>query len=179
MQNKAWQAYFWFPALLPPAVDLNRPHLKDLRNLMWDKVGDFSNEFDEYASTLFERPIRGSWRILINMTAQGVPHSGPGNPWHWDALSQAPSYPAEEVLTFELFASIFLHEVAHGWFYLLTDCEALQKWAEASDYKFSRKDETNWRRDEEDICWEISRLVCRILEIEFDEEAIPERPAVE
>ena len=161
-------------------VDLNHSHLKALVNpLMLNKVGDYSNEFDRYASDLFERPIRASWRTFRHIARIGVPHGsdgwgtvGVGNPWYWNPLSEKPYYPADEVLTFELFASIYLHEVAHGWYYLLLDEELLEKLSLSGEWESQPK--TNWRRDEEEICWEISRFVCNLLEIPFDEEAIPD-----
>jgi hypothetical protein len=158
-------------------VDLNRDHRVHLTGtLMWGKIGDYSDEFDRYASELFERPVRGSWRIFLHMAKTGVPYEldwpKGGNPWTWDTITERPHYPADEVMTFEFFASVYLHEVAHGWFYLLTDVELLERLSIAGQWESQPK--TNWRRDEEEICWEVSRFVCKLLDIPFDEEAIPD-----
>jgi hypothetical protein len=158
----------------PVTADLNRKHLMRLKNLMWDKVGHYSNELDEYASTLFERPIRGSWRILTLMVLHGQAHEGPGNPWYWeDFLTGNPRYPASEWVTFEFFASVFLHEVAHGWRYQLLDYELLEKWYAGFEGMPPKETHINWRRGEEEVCWEVSRFVCKLLSVEFDETAIP------
>jgi hypothetical protein len=115
----------------------------------------------------------GEAGIFTNMAKHGMPHEGPGNPWYWEDMTENPHYPAGETTSFELFSSIYLHEVAHGWFYLLTDYQALDKWLWEHELNPPTETQTNWRRDEEEICWEISRFVCKLLGIEFDEAAIP------
>ena len=58
-------------------VDYNHRNLTTLRSLMFQVVGHFSNELDEYASRLFERSIRDSWRILVHLVKNAQPHDGP------------------------------------------------------------------------------------------------------
>ena len=147
-------------------LDENREYVDKLVRLMWEKVGHFSNELDEYASRLFERPVRGSWRIFVYVAKNGEPESMGANSWYWDNWNWRPHYPVTPLVeSLEIFASIYLHEVAHGWIYLLTDYEKGEK----SFVTIQRFVTTAGDRDDEELCWEISRIVCRLLEIEFEE----------
>jgi hypothetical protein len=153
--------------------DVNHRYVKELTNLMFQKVGHFSNRLDDYASYLFERPIRGSWRIFVHIAKHGEPDYMGGNPWWWDNFSENPHYPRSPLIeTLDVFASSYLHEVAHGWLYLLSDYERGEKLLAATGHYIT----TRGNRDEEELCEEISRLVCEMLDLQFHEHREPGGP---
>jgi len=146
--------------------DENRVHVQVLLRLMWDRVGHFSNELDEYASKLFERPIRGSWRIFVLIAKHGAsyPFHPNGNSWCWDNLHETPYYPpSPKIESVDEFASSYLHEVAHGWLHVMMDYERGEKSFDATGEFIT----TAGNRDEEELCDEISKFVCGLLGLEF------------
>ena len=129
---------------------MNRKHKRRLVKAIY-KVQDCP-ALDEYGTRIFERPVRGSWRIFRHIARMAT-----ADTWGWSDERERASYPARvEVPTFEEFATFLLHEVAHGWCYFLKD--------EPS----SRNCPT--RVDEEQVCWDVSKLVCEMLGISYQEE---------
>lgn len=130
--------------------DVNRDYLRRLVDAMYS-IQDFP-ALDEYGSRIFGRPIKGTWKLFRHITRTAT-----ANTWVWSSGEERVSYPKDtEVPTFEEFATFMFHEVAHGWCYFLKD-EALIR-----DYPTGV--------DEEQICWDVSKLVCEMLGISYQEE---------
>ena len=125
----------------------NKKHLKRLVDIVYE-VEDFP-ELDEYGSTIFGYSTKGTWRLFRHITRTAT-----ANVWVWNPEKETASYPkSETVPTFEDFATVMLHEVAHGW------CYFYKKNLVKVDYPIGL--------DEELICWNVSKLVCGRLKITY------------
>ena len=117
---------------------------------MMYKVDDLP-ELDEYGSRIFEHPIQKSWRLFRYITKMAVPGS-----WVWNSDLESVSYPSQaEVPTFEEFMTLMLHESAHGW------CHFNKTDPSSKNYP---------GLDEEQVCWDVSRLICGRLGINYQED---------
>ena len=80
--------------------------------------------------------------------------------WGWSHERERASYPGKvEVPTLEEFATFMFHEAAHGWCYFLKD-NPFQR-----NYPGGAEDV-----DEEQVCWDVSKLACKMLGISYHEE---------
>lgn len=130
---------------------MNRRHKRRLVKAIY-KVQD-SPALDEYGSRIFGRPIRGTWKMFRHIIRMATAT----NIWGWSNKRERASYPdGVEVPTFEEFATFLFHEAAHGWCYFLKNEPSLWNYP------------TNV--DEEQVCWDVSKLVCKMLGISYSEE---------
>ena len=128
---------------------MNQKHLHRLVREMY-KVQDFP-ALDEYGSKIFGRPIRGSWKLFRHITRFAV-----GGAWSWSPVKELASYPKrKKVLTFEEFATFMLHETTHGWCYFLKNDSLSRSYLKGVD--------------EEQVCWDVSEMVCNMLDISYQE----------
>ncbi len=129
---------------------MNRKYKRRLVKAMY-KINDFP-ALDEYGSKIFGRPIEGSWKLFRNIVRMSV-----ADIWRWSDEWERASYPyMVNVPTFDEFATFLLHEVTHGWCYFLKNNSLSQ------DYPTGV--------DEEQVCWDISKLVCEGLGISYQKE---------
>lgn len=107
---------------------------------------------DKYFSKLLGREIKYSWKIFrhIAMLAQE------GEYWEWIDDDQFAYFGKLRIPSFAVFSTILLHECTHGM------CFFLSKPNRSRMYKNGVH--------EEKVCWDISRLVCRKLGIEYARE---------
>jgi len=148
---------------------MNRKHKRRLVKAVHE-VYDFP-ALDEYGSKIFGRPIRSSWRIFRNIVRMSVAT----DVWGWNNYRERASYPGKvEVPTFDEFATFLLHEVAHGWCYFLKDDLSIRDYPTGVDPERSREGSqcasTSYGVDEEQVCWDISKLACEMLGISYQEE---------
>src|SRR3989344_7653445 len=130
--------------------DVNKDYLRRLVGLMY-AVQDFP-PLDEYGSNIFGRPIKGTWKLFRYITKVAV-----ADVWGWGTDRELASYPKKaKVQTFEEFATFMLHEVTHGWCYFLKDDLSLRNYPTGID--------------EEQVCWDVSKLACEILGISYQKE---------
>ena len=131
----------------------NQEHLRRLVEMM-DAV-NACPPLDAYGAKIFQISIRNSWTVFRFYTRRATPYV-----WGWDFDQEhrkLASYPGKiEVPTFEEFATIMLHEVAHGW------CYFYKKGKSIRDYPTGV--------DEEQVCWDVSKLVCEALGISYQGE---------
>lgn len=128
---------------------MNRKHKRRLVKAMY-KVNDFP-ALDEYGTRIFGRPIRGTWKLFRHIARMAT-----ANAWGWRSDRERASYPGRvNIPTFEEFATFMLHEVTHGWCYFLKDDPTLKEYPTGAD--------------EEQVCWDVSRLVCDMLGISYQE----------
>ena len=129
---------------------MNRRHKRRLVKAVY-KVHDFP-ALDEYGSRIFRRPVKGTWRMfrhIVRMANADI--------WGWSNDKERASYPGNaEVPTFEEFATFMFHEAAHGWCYFLKDRPSLWHYPTGVD--------------EEQVCWDVSKIVCGMLGISYQEE---------
>lgn len=131
-------------------MNRNRKHLRRLVKVMY-AVPDFP-ALDDYGSRIFGRPVKGTWKLFRYIAKMAVARI-----WNWSPDKERVSYPKDtEVPIFEEFATFMFHEVAHGWCYFLKDEASFR------DYPTGI--------DEEQVCWDISKLVCEMLGISYQEE---------
>lgn len=131
-------------------MEINQKHLHRLVVAMY-AVQDFP-ALDEYGSKIFGRPIRGTWKLFRYIAKTAV-----ADVWRWRPDQEQAAYPGNvEVPTFEEFATFMLHEATHGWCYFLKN--------EPDGWLYSTG------ADEELVCWEVSKLVCEMLNIPYQEE---------
>ena len=129
---------------------MNRKHKRRLVKAIY-KIHD-SPALDEYGSRIFGRPVRGTWKIFRHIARMAT-----ANIWGWSDRQERASYPGGvNVLTFEEFATVMFHEVAHGWCYFLKDKLSLLRYPTGVD--------------EEQVCWDVSKIVCEMLGISYQEE---------
>lgn len=127
----------------------NQENLRCLVRAMY-AVQD-SSVLDEYGSRIFERPVRGTWKLFRYIARNAV-----AGIWQWSSEKEEASYPSEiDIPTFEEFATFMLHEVAHGWCYFLKENPLLWNYPTGAD--------------EELVCWEVSKLICGMLGISYQE----------
>ncbi|OGN02363.1 MAG: hypothetical protein A2655_01360 [Candidatus Yanofskybacteria bacterium RIFCSPHIGHO2_01_FULL_43_42] len=130
---------------------MNRRHKRRFVKAMY-KVQDYP-ALDEYGSKIFGRPVRGTWKLFRNIVKMATAT----DTWRWRNDLERASYPGKvRVPTFEEFATFLLHETAHGWCYFLKDEPSLR------DYPTGV--------DEEQVCWDVSKMVCGMLGISYQEE---------
>lgn len=126
---------------------MNQKHLKRLVKAMY-AVHDFP-ALDEYGSRIFGRPVKGTWKLFRYIAKTAI-----ADVWKWSPGKELVSYPNRaKVPTFQEFATLMLHEVTHGWCYFLKDGSSLRKYPTGVD--------------EEQVCWDVSRLVCEMLGISY------------
>lgn len=131
-------------------ADMNRKHLRRLVKAMY-AVQD-SPALDEYGSRIFGRPVRGTWKLFRYITKSAV-----GKIWGWNSDKERATYPNKaKVSTFDEFATFMLHEVTHGWCYFLKNDPSSLNYPTGVD--------------EEEVCWDVSKLVCEMLGISYQEE---------
>lgn len=108
---------------------------------------------DEYGSVIFERPVKGTWKLFRHIVKTAVADEC----WRWRPVMEFANYPnSVEVPTFEEFSTFMLHEATHGWCYFLKSEPSLWNYPIGSD--------------EEEVCWDVSKLVCGILNITYHED---------
>lgn len=130
-------------------MNRNRKHLHRLVKAMY-AVPDFP-ALDDYGSRIFGRPVKGTWKLFRYITKMAVPHVCN---WIWRSDKELARYPKKaKVPTFEEFATFMFHEVAHGWCYFLKDDLSLRNYPTGVD--------------EEQVCWDVSKLVCEMLDISY------------
>ena len=106
-------------------------------------------ELDEYGTGIFGRTIRGTWPLLRRVAETAV-----ADIWTWSPDKKSAGYPANvEVPTFEEFATFMLHESAHGWCYFLKKDPSQRIYVMGVN--------------EEQVCWDVSRLACQALAIPY------------
>lgn len=127
---------------------MNQKHLRRLVEAMY-AVPDFP-ALDNYGSRIFGRPVKGTWKLFRHITNTAV-----ADIWQWSSDKELASYPKTDVANFEEFATLMLHEVTHGWCYFLKDDPSSRNYPTGID--------------EEQVCWDISRLVCEMLAISYQE----------
>ncbi|GEM_PF-4976513 len=126
---------------------MNQKYLRRLVKAMY-AVSDFP-ALDEYGSKIFGRPVKGTWKLYRHIARTAVAYV-----WQWSPDKELASYPSEvTVPTFEEFATFMLHEVAHGWCYFLKGDPSLWNYSTGAD--------------EEQVCWDISKLVSDILHVSY------------
>ena len=129
---------------------MNHEHKSRLVEAMY-QVHD-SPDLDIYGTTIFGRPIRKSWKLFRHI----VRVAEAGN-WGWSNDQERASYPGKvEVPTFEEFATFMCHEAAHGWCHFLKNEPVLRNYPTGVD--------------EEQVCWDVSKLVCEMLGISYQAE---------
>ncbi len=129
---------------------MNRKHKRRLVKAVY-KVHD-SPALDEYGTRIFERPIRGTWRMFRHIARMAT-----ADIWGWSNNKERASYlGGVAVPTFEEFATFLFHEATHGWCYFLKDEPSLRNYPTGVD--------------EERVCWDVSKLVCEMLGISYQEE---------
>ena len=129
---------------------MNRKHKRRLVKAIY-KVNDFP-ALDEYGSRIFGRPVRGTWKMFRHITRMAA-----ADVWGWSNKRELASYPGRvEVPTFDEFATFMLHEVAHGWCYFLKDGSLFWDYPKGFN--------------EERVCYDVSKLVCEMLGISYQEE---------
>ncbi|MBI2068836.1 MAG: hypothetical protein HYT67_01895 [Candidatus Yanofskybacteria bacterium] len=129
---------------------MNRKYKRRLVKAMY-RVQD-SPALDEYGSRIFGHPIRGTWRMFRHIARMAT-----ADIWGWSDKRERASYPGNmEVQTFEDFATFMFHEVAHGWCHFLKDNPSIWHYPTGVD--------------EEQVCWDVSQLVCGMLGISYQEE---------
>lgn len=129
---------------------MNRRYKRRLVRVMY-KVQD-SPTLDEYGTRIFGRPVRGTWRIFRHIARMATADN-----WGWNSDRERASYPGRvEVPTFEEFATFLFHEAAHGWCYFLKDHPSRRNYPTGAE-----------GIDEEQVCWDVSRLVCEMLGISY------------
>jgi hypothetical protein len=128
---------------------MNQKYLRWLVDKMY-AIED-SPVLDEYGSKIFGRPVGGTWRLFRHIARTAV-----ADKWGWSSDKEVAKYPKDvEVPTFEEFATFMLHEVSHGWCYFLKEKPSWQNYPAGAD--------------EEQVCWDVSRLVCGVLGISYQE----------
>lgn len=130
-------------------MSMNRVWLRHLVIQMHDFQG--CPALDEYGTRVFGRKIDGSWPMFCRIARKAIQGQ-----WKWDPFRGEVSFSEAEVPTYEEFATFMLHEVAHGWCFFL-----------------KRKGQPPYAtgENEEQVCWEVSRLVCQVLHIPFQHES--------
>lgn len=129
---------------------MNRDYLRYLVKAMY-AIPDFP-ALNEYGSKIFGYPVKNTWKLFRHIVKKATEDS-----WVWSQERELASYPSVEVPTFEEFATIMLHEATHGWCYFLKD-------AFSSDYPNGL--------NEEQICWNVSKMTCELLHIPYQEELV-------
>lgn len=125
---------------------MNKNHHRRLVKMMYE-IDDCS-ALDKYGSKIFRRSIKGSWRLLRNIT-----RNAKADIWGWSRELEAARYPKIKVPTFKEFATFMLHEAAHGW------CHFLKEDPSSLNYSTGL--------DEEQVCWDVSKLICKKLGIRY------------
>lgn len=125
----------------------NKRHLKRLIEMMAE-INDFP-ALDDYGSKIFGHPVYQTWKLFRHIAKTAT-----ADIWVWSSSKETASYPkSEAVPTLEDFATVMLHEVAHGWCYF---------------YKNDvRQEDYPTGACEERVCWDVSRLVCDMLGITY------------
>ncbi len=130
---------------------MNQEHLHRLVAELY-AVQDFP-ALDEYGSAIFSRPIKGTWKLFRHIVKTAVADEC----WLWCSDKESANYPGNVVVpTFEEFSTFMLHEATHGWCYFLKDDPSLRNYPTGVD--------------EEGVCWDVSMLVCGVLNIPYHEE---------
>ena len=129
---------------------MNRKYKRRLVKAIY-RVQDFP-DLDEYGSRIFERPVQGTWRMFRHIARMAT-----ADIWGWSNDKERASYPGGvDVPTFEEFATFLFHEAAHGWCHFLKDESSLRNYPIGID--------------EEQVCWDVSKIVCEMLGISYQEE---------
>ena len=132
---------------------MNKQHLARLVRKMYEI--DKSQALDQYGTKIFGHSIRRSWRLFRHITKTAVP----GKFWMWHDSMELVSYPKKRVKAFEVFATVMLHEAAHGW------CYFYKNHLYQYNYSFGVNN-----INEEQVAWHVSRLVCNMLKISYQKE---------
>lgn len=109
---------------------------------------------DDYGSVIFGRPIKGTWRLFRHIVKTAI-----GNEcWRWCPDKEVACYPGGIVVpTFEEFSTFMFHEATHGWCYFLKPHPVSWVYSKTGG-------------NEENVCWEVSKLVCEMLKIPYQED---------
>lgn len=124
-------------------------YLCRLIKLMYDL--DDCPKLDEYGTKIFGRPIKRSWKLFRYLARCAVA----GDSWTFSS-DECVYYSLKEVRTFEFFATFLLHEVGHGWCYFLNEQPNVFHYPTGVD--------------EEQVCWDVSKLICQELGISYDQD---------
>ncbi len=125
----------------------NKEHSKDLLQLMY--AVEECSPLDEYASTIFGRPIQNTWKQFRYLTRYSIPGS-----WMWDPDIEIVEFSTEDVPTLVEFAKLLLYETARGYCHL----------NKPADKNF----EYPLGFNEEQVCKDICQLVCEFLHLKFN-----------
>lgn len=126
---------------------MNEKHLRRLVKEMYT-IQDFP-ALDEYGSRIFGRPVKGTWKLFRYITKSAV-----GGVWNWSSKKELASYPNKvKVKNFDEFVTFMIHEVTHGWCYFLRNDSSLRSYPNGVD--------------EEQICWDVSKMTCKMLGISY------------
>jgi hypothetical protein len=129
---------------------MNHHHFFRLVQMMYDVPS--CPALDKYGTRIFERPIHGTWKLFRHIARTAI-----ADTWQWDPQEELAAYPQVDVPTFEEFATFMLHEVTHGWCYFHND--------QPHSFRYPTG------IDEEQVCWDVSRLVCAHLGIIYQDES--------
>lgn len=129
---------------------MNQDHLARLIQMMY-RLPDCP-ALDEYGARIFGRPVHGTWKLFRHIARMAI-----ANKWMFCPSEEVASYPVVTVPTFEEFATFMLHEVTHGWCYFHND--------QPHSFRYPTG------VDEEQVCWDVSKLVCKELGTSYDEKS--------
>lgn len=110
---------------------------------------------DEYGTKIFGRPIQNTHRLFRYVARHAMVGS-----WMWNTATEVVEYPDVEVETLDEFATFFFHEVTHGW------CHFHNKDMHFGLYPTGV--------DEEQVCWDVSRLICEHVGLQYHHESAEE-----
>jgi hypothetical protein len=128
----------------------NTRHIQRLVKLLF-KIEDFP-AMDRYFSKIFGREIKYSWKIFRHIAA----FAQEGPEWEWDNDDQIAYFGETRVPKFAVFSTILLHECTHGMCFFLGKPNRSRMYPNGVH--------------EEKVCWDISRMICRKLCIEYERE---------
>ena len=112
------------------------------------QVDDFP-ELDSYGTDIFGREIKHSWKIFRHIAAWAQE----GNFWKWDNMNEVAYYGSRHVSRYSIFTTIMAHECAHGWCFFHS--------------KTDRSRQYSGKTGEEEIAWDVSKLVCEKINVPF------------
>lgn len=129
---------------------MNYKHMQRLIEALYSL--DSCPALDEYGTKIFGRPIKASIRIFRFIARFAIEDT-----WKWDPQDEVAAYPQVEVATYEEFCTFMLHEITHGWCYLHKETPDIWHYPTGVD--------------EEQVCWDVSKLMCEVLGIEYHAES--------
>lgn len=131
-------------------ISVNDRYLHRLVQMLYDR--ESCPALDEYGSSIFGRPVENTWRLFRYLTRFSV-----AGAWMWNPHTEMAEYSSVEVPTIEEFSTFLFHEVTHGW------CHFHNKDTNLGNYPTGV--------DEEQVCWDVSKLVCEFLGLTFHQKS--------